>query len=731
MELFDKETIYGIVSDGRYNRRKAALLQRAPLTKEQREWWDEAEIAKDAERDERKERSKRVDAAAFGDDGPMTGAERVRKHMALKAAIDDVLDDAKGRINWRRRRKAEKSLLEFVKIYGTDEGSFLDDKPAPMMEPILDEMQAAADDSSIPYHIRIARGHGKTSYAKLCAAWAAATGRRKYIVCVGSNADNARNILEDVLSFFTDCPKFAQDFPEVAVPLAALNGVYQRARSQTYHGKPTRIKLGMGLAVLPTVEGSESSGCIIRSCGFDTNARGMVKKKQRPDFLILDDLQKDDLAANEQRVADAAAHIRKTFLGLAGHKKKIAALMTSTPIEVDDLSETFARDPLWKTTTYQMVRSWPKAFDTGDANTDLWAKYRDILVGEIASGSKTPHVAANRFYKANRAEMDEGASVLNPGNYDRSVEMSGIQHAMNILFRDGREVFDCEYQMKPKRRSFAFQISSQLILSRVRKGVPGCTPINGSVLTVAATDVNPSYGLTTAVVSFDVMLTGLVVAYKVFKTEIDVKLNDGAFNADLNRALHAHAAEVSALQVKIDKWGIDAGGRQFQGVTKFAPVVFGNYGIEAVAMMGRAGQNWNPNVRSRIRSALNDTVLCRDERGAKWLAFNADKFKERAQTAWGIDIGGDGGCSIFDGGVNHAKFAIQIANERLVDKQRLPAKSDTGEDRFAYRWQTKNPHDFGDCMAMCYALAAAKNLTGDGNYAAAGSCKNRRKVWNG
>lgn len=714
MELFDKETIYGIVADGKYNRKKAAILQGQPLTAEQREWWDEAEILRDAENDRRDERADMLDRMVSGEDGPMSGAERVRKHMMLKASVDDVLDDALTRIDWGRRKLAEASLLDFVKIYGCDEGAFLEEPPAQLMESILTEMQTAVDDSSVPYHIRVARGHGKTSYAKLAAAWAAATGKRRFIVVVGSNAGNAQGIVNDILGFFTNSPLFAQDFPEISVPLSALNGVYQRAKAQTYRGRPTCIKIGMGQVELPVIEGSKSSGCIMRSVGFATSARGMVKGKRRPDLLILDDLQSDDLAGNEDRVLSAVQHIKKTFLGLAGHRRKIAAVMTSTPIEVDDLSETFARDPSWKTTTHRMVVKWPSCFGKDGAGVDYWTQYSDILFSEIASGSAAPHLKANLFYAEHRADMDAGAVVLNPSNFDENTEMSGIQHAMNILFRDGRTAFMSEYQMEPVRHSFAFEISSKLILSRIRPGVRPCTIPEGSVLTVAATDINPSYGITTAVTSFDVNLTGLVVAYKVFRVEIDARLNDLVFNARLASALTAHAREIAALGLRIDRWGIDAGGRQFRAVTTFTPNCQGLFGLNAVAMLGRAGQNWNPNVRSRIRAASNNTVLCHDERGAKWIAFNADYYKEKAQKAWGTEVGGEGGLSIFDGGVNHAKFAVQIANERLVEKKKIANPRGAGEDLFAYRWKTKEPHDFGDCMAMCYALAGASNLTGDG-----------------
>ena len=59
-------------------------------------------------------------------------------------------------------------------------------------------------------------------------------------------------------------------------------------------------------------------------------------------------------------------------------------------------------------------------------------------------------------------------------------------------------------------------------------------------------------------------------------------------------------------------------------------------------MLGRAGQNWNPNVRSRIRSEKNATVLCRDPQGRRWLAWNADEYKEKMHRAWGAEPGGGG-----------------------------------------------------------------------------------------
>ena len=675
----------------------------------------------------------------------LTYAERQAKSRA-KSSHGDIaadLDAAIAEIDWKRRHRAERDFLYFLKTYCTsedpNEGAFLEIPPPKGLQPIARDMEQAIGDASIPYHIRVARGHAKTSFTKGAVLWTTTTGRRRYVVAVGANDDNAANIIEDVFACITQNPRYIHDFPEVAVPFLRLEGAYQRAKTQKYHGKPTKVKRSASKIVLPTVidprtgKPFPSSGVILESVGFNAGARGKVKGIHRPDFLIFDDLQNDERAQSEGQVAKMAAKIKKTFMGLAGHRKKIAAIMTSTPIEADDLSETSAADPGWKTKTYKMVISWPTCHNpeaTADERKsvrDYWAEYWDIFNAEKAA-DRLPHIAANKFYRKHRKEMDAGAEVLNPQNFDPATEISGIQHAMNILLRDGEATFMSEYQMQPPRNAFALELTAKTILKRIRRGVPAKTIPADTVLTVAATDVNPGYALTTAVITFDIQLTAFVTVYHVTPVKIPDRLNDVEFDKRLTAALKAQATELAALGIHIDKWGIDAGGRQFKTVTKFAPTVRAEYDIEAVAMLGRAGLNWNPNVRSRIREARNETVLCRDPQRRKWLAFNADEYKEKAQKAWDTETGGAGGLSIYDGGENHYKFAAQIANEKL--KAKTKTRDRNGRECYDYKWQTRNPHDYGDCVAMCYALAGADNITGE-DTRTKHSTRNRRKVYNG
>ena len=659
----------------------------------------------------------------------LTYAERQAKSLATSKHNDIAadLDAALAAVDWKSRRRAERDFLFFLKKYCTDPdpdaGAFLEFAPPPEMQEIVRDMEQAIGDASIPYHIRVARGHAKTAYTKGAVLWTTATGRRRYVVAVGANDGNATDILENVFTNITQNPAFIRDWPELSVPFLKLEGAYQRAKTQKFHGRNTNAKKSASKIIFPTIIDPRtgrpfpSSGVTLESIGFNAGARGKAKGIIRPDFIIFDDLQNDENAQSEGQVAKMARKIKKTFMGLAGHRKNIAAIMTSTPIEADDLSETFAADPGWKTKTYKMVMSWPKCHNpeaTAEERkgvVDLWAEYWEIFCAEKAA-DREPHIAANRFYRKHRREMDEGACVLNPRNFDKLTEHSAIQHAMNLLFRDGEDTFMSEYQMQPPRDAFALELTAKLIMQRVRRGVPPKEIPPGTVLTVAATDVNPGYAITTAVISFDIQLTALVVAYHVTPVKIPERLNDTEFDARLFAALGAHAREIVAQGIPIDKWGIDAGGRQFRTVTRFAAMAEAQYGLKAVAMLGRAGQNWNPNVRSRIRNEKNATVLCKDNEGRRWLAFNADEYKEKAQRAWATETGGAGGLSLFDGGANHYKFAVQVANEKLKGKTKT--KTRDGRDCYAYKWQTKNPHDYGDSVAMCYALAGSEGLTGSG-----------------
>ncbi len=632
-------------------------------------------------------------------------AERVRAHRARANEVE-IPPVA----NPRRRARCERSLVKFLETYCMGEGGFLESRPSRSMYGIIETIQAAVT-SSRWYHIRMPRGHGKTSFVKGGIAYSLAYGYRKYVVAVCAAGGNASSLIRDVFALFERGEAFAEDFPEIAVPIRRLEGKTQRAKSLTVGGEPCDIHVNASEMVLPTVRGAASSGGVINAVGFKANARGKVRGSLRPDLVIFDDLQDEDLAKSPDRVREAGLNVEKNFLNLGGHRRRIAALMTSTPIEPDDLSETFAAKDNWYTSTFRMVEAWPETKDT------LWEEYRSILRHEVIQG-RDAHTACNRFYRKYRELMDRGAKVLNPDNYDRRLELSGVQHAMNLYF-NGEEQFMSEFQMQPMRRQMVFVLRPGVVVSRTRRDWQPYFVPPESVMTVCATDLNPAYGYSSAMVTFDRVATATVIWYGVHGTSLHKeRMTEAEYRAGMYEQLVVLAAKLKAecqsRGIRLDAWAIDGGGDGFEPVQRLRRSAK-DLGLpfEVVPMVGKAGRTWNPFVRSKIRNPINETVECgdvnRDGERQRWTNFNADFWRETMQRAWLGEIGTPGGLSLFGGAedVRHDDFALQVSAEQLRKKELA------SDGRWRYEWTggETHRHDYGDAATMCLAVAGNKGLT--------------------
>lgn len=613
--------------------------------------------------------------------------------------------------NPARRERCRESLFEFLCTYCMGDGGFLKTRPSERMKEIVAHLQATVREGGRT-HIRMARGHGKTSIIKGACVYALAYGFRKFVVAVAARRGDASGIVDDIFALLESDGAFAEDFPEIAYPIAKLGGVLQRSHNQTHRRRRTKINKTAERIVLPTIEKSPSSGAVVVARGFKGATRGLVRGSMRPDLLLFDDLQDDKAAKNPQIVQAYDEMLEKSFMGLGGHDKQIAAFMASTPIFPDDLSEIYAQKANWLTFTYPMVISEPDCWRSADG--DPWQEYFAIRKDSIAAG-EPEHRAANAFYAAHRAEMDAGGEVLNPDFFDHVTEMSGLQHAMNLRFANGEAAFDAEYQMRPRAKSEVFHVTAPLVASRVRAGVPQFHIPPETVFTAAATDLNPAYGFSTVMVAFEKNQTGFMPYYAIFKGDplpIPDALPERVKVQRLTQALVIHGRQIAQVcklhGIVLNRWGIDCGGKQWAAVCNFARTSKQLCGLGCVPMAGRGGRAWNPNVKSRLTDARNETVYCADAaRGWRWMAFNADFWHETAQRAWLGEAGMPGSLSLFDG-ARHGELAAQVAAEYLEYKVEL------ANGRVDYRWRSTGKHDLGDAATMCYALAGAFGISASG-----------------
>ena len=141
-------------------------------------------------------------------------------------------------IDWKRRKAASGSLVEFIKTYCV--GLMVDDAPSAKFVDALREMEFALNQSR-PYNIELPRGQGKTSAVEMAVLYLLATGKRKFCVIVSQNARAASNILRDIWRPIVEKDTaFSQDFPEVCLPFQLCDGSYRRR--QLHMGVSTEIQ---------------------------------------------------------------------------------------------------------------------------------------------------------------------------------------------------------------------------------------------------------------------------------------------------------------------------------------------------------------------------------------------------------------------------------------------------------------------------------------------------------
>ena len=636
--------------------------------------------------------------------------EAKRQHDDRQASIDAQMAEAIKAINWRRRNRASKSLVDFVRTYMI--GLMIDDKPEDMYIEALREMEAALEQAR-PYNIELPRGSGKTSAAQMAVVYLLATGRRKFCVVVSANHSQAQSIIRDIFRAVIETDaSFGLDFPELALPFQLLEGSYRRR--QLYKGISTNVSKTASqitFARLRDDNGNElpTSQSTIVCRGITSGVRGLKSGKLRPDFVLLDDLQSHESAESAEQVDKILQIIRKDVMGLQG-KGNMNVLMTSTPIAPDDLCAKIEQDPNWKTTKYKAIMEWPKDI-IEHPDDGLWAQYFRLFDSENAEDK--PHDGSREFYRKHRKAMDAGTVLFAPHRFKPEEHISALQALLIRRHEMGAAAFAAEMQMQVQRYSFALDIQPKDVLAKI-VDLPPLTIPDGTVLTVASSDLNVSYAITTTVVAFDRDMTAHVVWHELTKCRIDSKLPEPEYNNSVICALTGLGKHLAGLGISIDAWGIDGSGIPFNAVCRFAKSSAKVCGIRACAMLGRANHMFNPYVRSRLRDALYDTVLAGDPQehvqsgaGAKYIIWNADKWRSTAQKAILAPYPTQGGLTLYKADPDEqVEFANQLCNERLKYIQHK------GDGRDIYHWATKEPHDYLDSVGQAFAVAASQGIGG-------------------
>lgn len=342
----------------------------------------------------------------------------------------------------RRRTRTRKSFLAFCDVYFS-EAFHLDWSPDHMR--VIDKIEEAVLHGGL-FAMAMPRGSGKTTLAEVACLWALVTGAQGFVFLIGSDLSSAVSMLQTLKTELECNDGLLDDYPRATYPIRALEGSARRCEGQRYKGKRTHIKWTATEMILATIPRAKCSGGIVRVAGLTGGIRGAKYTRPdgrvvRPSLVILDDPQTDESARSPAQNATREAIVAGAVLGLAGPGRKIAGVMPCTVIYPGDMADNILdtqKHPEWNGERTRMVYTFP-------TNQSLWDQYEGVRADGFRAGGGLK--AATDFYRANRAAMDAGAKVAWDARYN-SDELSAIQHAMNLKFRDERAFF-AEYQNEP------------------------------------------------------------------------------------------------------------------------------------------------------------------------------------------------------------------------------------------------------------------------------------------
>ncbi len=299
------------------------------------------------------------------------------------------------------------------------------------------------------FALAMPRGSGKTTLVEAAAIWALVYSHRSFVALIGSDETAATDMLDSIKSEFEHNDFLYDDFPQICVPIRAIDGTVQRAHSQLCDGKRTEIKWKGKEIVLPTIKGSKSSGSAIKCAGITGRIRGMKRKLSngkniRPDLAIIDDPQTDESAKSVKQNYDRLEVITGAVLNLAGPGEKIAGFMPCTVIREGDMADTVLDPtlyPEWRGQRTRMIIKFP-------TNDGIWVEYEKQY--QLSFKLHDDIRLATQFYRDNIDALREGAVVSWEARFNDD-EVDALQHAMNLKIRD-EYAFWAEMQNEPKRR---------------------------------------------------------------------------------------------------------------------------------------------------------------------------------------------------------------------------------------------------------------------------------------
>lgn len=458
-----------------------------------------------------------------------------REYQQNKIKVGQTLGDIPEVANWKRREACIADPELFLRTYFGQRPYFYTPFCSDHRK-VIAKFEDAIRNGGL-FALAMPRAHGKTSYARAFTIRAIATGMRRFAFFVGAASPHARRSIDAIKEMmvgstlyhpekkiYINPTPFAEDFPEIVFPAAALGRTPNRQKGQRgIDGVPTDIHWSGDHIRLPTLspcptmrpEQHRCGGSIAMGAGLLGSAiTGLNINGLRPDLLIPDDPQTRESAAKDSACEKREEIINAMVTGLAGAGVRMAAVMPVTVIREGDLADRFLSHqlhPEWAKERTPLLHSMP-------TNMDLWEKNKAIRKDyNPYAGPEDKRRAAEEatlHYIDNQAAMDAGAEASWPERFNHD-EVSAIQNAMN-MHNDNRRAFFAEMQNKPEPPDYgkSTKLTADVITGKLSQLPRGTVPFEASTLT-AFIDLQQTM-LFYAVCAFTQGFSGSIIQYGTF-----------------------------------------------------------------------------------------------------------------------------------------------------------------------------------------------------------------------
>lgn len=643
-----------------------------------------------------------------------SSADRKAAVVAARSEIGDIPPVRHPRVRARCERDLELFGWLYCRIRPDAAGGVLQHRASPLIRARLVRTLQEVIFNGGQFAVMYTRGGGKTTWMTIALVWALLYGHRHFPVVIAANGALAKSILKTVYKIIEGNPAIAADFPAVAIPIRKLNGVPQRAMSQTYHGEPTAIETASTHFRLPTLRGAggemldRGNGALMASVGIGGSVRGLLDMGRRPDLILFDDPQTKKDAASPSRVDWIESFIHQDALGLAGHTGSIAAVLTITPQRFGDVAmkiTNHADHPEWSCSVQPFIEKWSDG--AAAAIPEFIEAYREDVARDDFARTRS-----RQWYVDNRARF-EGTTTIDPMAYDAATEIDAVHHALALMARVGEAAWNAEYMMRVDAEGNGGAISVDEVQGAVN-GAPEFVAPPGCDAATAFCDVNigAGEGLSYCIVAFGAGRVAAVVHYGRYPRH-GALCPSGCSDVQRRRAVAGGMRAVVELvkgakirsaatgrAVPIRALGFDRGYlpdticRALYVMRRSLALPF-----QLCACRGFGWRSFGGRKEDLVRGG--DHVFATRSEFGEYLAIHAPYWREIAQGGFHETPLTPGSTSVWGADpARHWDFAQEVAAERLVRKYIHPC------GKLAWEWSVGGANHWCDALTGCFALAS-------------------------